>query len=170
MEKGMVHIYTGDGKGKTSSAMGLAIRCAGHGKKVTVYQFLKATPSGELDSLEKLGIDVVRVNTCEKFYYNMNDNEKHTTKQETEKAITSLFSEFCDLLILDEILCAVNNGIIHVDIIKNIIKNKHENTELVLTGRNVPEELLEYADYVSEIMCIKHPYAKGIDARCGIDF
>lgn len=170
MEKGMVHIYTGDGKGKTSSAIGLAIRCAGYGKKVTVYQFLKATPTGELDCLKKLGIDVVRPNTCEKFYFDMTDSEKLITKTETENVIGTLFSEACDLLILDEILCAVNNGILNVyDIIK-IIKNKPENTELVLTGRNMPERLLEYADYVSEIKCIKHPFEKGVDARCGIDF
>ena len=75
---GMVHIYTGDGKGKTSSATGLAIRCAGHGKKVKIYQFLKATPTGELDSFKKLGIDVVRINTCESFYYDMTEAEKQT--------------------------------------------------------------------------------------------
>ncbi len=170
MGKGMVHIYTGDGKGKTSSAMGLAIRCAGYGKKVMVYQFLKATPTGELKSLEKLGIKVVRVNSCENFYYDMTDCEKLTTKAETESAIKTLFPDCCDLLILDEILCAVNNKIIDIDAVINIIKNKPQNTELVLTGRNMPEKLLEYADYVSEINCIKHPYKEGVDARCGIDF
>ncbi len=170
MEKGMVHIYTGDGKGKTSSAIGLAIRCAGYGKKVTVYQFLKATPTGELSSLEKLGIKVIRVNTCEKFYYDMNDEEKLVTKAETESILKTLFSENHDLLILDEILCAVNNKIIDVDAVTDIIKNKRYSTELVLTGRNAPEALLKYADYVSEIKCIKHPYNAGVDARCGIDF
>ena len=170
MGKGMVHIYTGDGKGKTSSAMGLAIRCTGYGKNVTVYQFLKATPTGELLSLEKLGIKVIRVNTCEKFYYEMNDEEKLVTKTETEGILKALMLENTDLLILDEILCAVNNKIIDIDTVINIIKNKRDNTELGLTGRNAPEKLLEYADYVSEIKCLKHPYKKGIDARCGIDF
>lgn len=170
MSKGMVHIYTGDGKGKTSSAIGLAVRCAGHDRKIIIYQFLKATPTGELDSLKKLGITVVRANSCGKFYYDMTDNEKLITKTETKKAISMMFSEDCDLLILDEILCAVNNGIINVDDIIKIIKNKPAHTELVLTGRNMPEKLLKYADYVSEIRCIKHPFEKGIDARCGIDF
>ena len=170
MGKGLVHIYTGDGKGKTSSATGLAIRCAGYGKKVKIYQFLKATPTGELESLKKLGIEVVRINTCESFYYDMTEAEKEITKKETLNAVKSLFSENSDLVVLDEILCSVNNGILSVDAVIDIIKNKPQNTELVLTGRNMPQSLTEYADYVSEIKCIKHPYQNGVDARCGIDF
>ena len=170
MSKGMVHIYTGNGKGKTTSAAGLAARCAGHSKKVIFYQFLKVTPTGELDSLKKLGVDVIRVNTCEKFYSNMNDEEKNITKRETDSALVSLFSKPCALLVLDEILCAADNGIINIGKIIEIIKNKPSDTELILTGRNMPAELLEYADYVSEIKCLKHPYDKGIDARQGIDF
>lgn len=170
MNRGLVHIYTGDGKGKTTSAIGLAVRCAGHGKNVTVYQFLKATPTGELNSLKKIGINIIRVNTCEKFYCDMNDEEKLVAKSETENALNSLFSESCDLIVLDEIICAVHNGTSDINKVIEIIKNKPQNTELVLTGRNVPEELLEYADYVSEIKCVKHPYERGIDARCGIDF
>lgn len=170
MGKGLVHIYTGDGKGKTSSATGLAIRCAGYGKKIKIYQFLKATPSGELDSLKKLGIDVFRINTCEKFYYDMTEEEKSTTTKEILNSLKSLFDDSYDLVVLDEILCTVNNKIISVDDLINIIKAKPKNTELVLTGRNMPDELLDYADYVSEIKGVKHPYNKGIDARCGIDF
>lgn len=170
MSKGMVHIYTGDGKGKTTSAVGLAARCAGHGKKVIFYQFLKVTPTGELDSLKKLGVNVIRVNSCEKFYFNMNDEEKYITKCETELTLKTLFTNTCAMLILDEILCAVDNGIINTDKIIEIIKNKPSDTELILTGRNMPAGLLEYADYVSEIKCMNHPYDKGIDARQGIDF
>ncbi len=170
MGKGLVHIYTGDGKGKTSSATGLAIRCAGYGKKVKIYQFLKATPTGELESLKKLGIDVVRINTCESFYYDMTETEKQITKEETLNAVESLFSEDYDLVVLDEILCTLNNGILSVDDVIQIIKNKPQKTELVLTGRNMPQILMEYADYVSEIKCVKHPYQNGVDARCGIDF
>ena len=170
MNRGLVHVYTGDGKGKTSSAMGLAIRCAGHSKKVIVYQFLKATPTGELTSLKKLGIDIIRVNSCEKFFYDMNDKEKLVTKKEIESALNTLFTTNCDLLILDEILCAVNNEILNIDTVIEIIKSKPETTELVLTGRNCSHKLLEHADYVSEIKCVKHPFKNGVDARCGIDF
>lgn len=170
MGKGMVHVYTGDGKGKTTSAVGLAVRCSGYGKKVKFFQFLKATHSGELDSLKKLGIEVIRVNTCNKFFYDMTDEEKLVAKGEAEHSVNNFFTEFCDLLILDEILCAVNNGLLTLDTVIEIIKNKPENTELVLTGRNMPDGLSDYADYVSEVICIKHPFQKGVDARCGIDF
>ena len=170
MSKSLVHIYTGNGKGKTTCAMGLAVRCAGHGKKVIVYQFLKALPTGETNSLKKLGIEFVRVNSSDKFYYDMTDHEKLVTREETEKALNSLFNTKCDLLVLDEIICTAFNGTIAVEKIIEIIKNKPEDTELVLTGRNMPDALLEYADYISEINCIKHPFDKGVGARCGIDF
>lgn len=170
MDKGFVHIYTGDGKGKTTCAFGLAARCAGYGKKVKIFQFLKAMPTGEISSLEKIGVEIVRINSCENFYYDMTDEEKQLTKTEVEKHIYNIFSAKYDLIILDEIICVVKNGIISIDKIIEIIKNKPENTELVLTGRSMPRELLEYADYVSEIKCIKHPFSKGIEAREGIDF
>ena len=170
MSKGMVHIYTGDGKGKTTCAAGLAIRCAGYGKKVKIFQFLKAAPTGELSSLEKCGIKVIRVNSCEKFYYDMTDEEKAITRAETENGLCDLFSENCDLIVLDEILCLLGNGIINTEKLIEIIKSKPHETELVITGRKMPASLLEYADYVSEIKCVKHPYNNGTEARCGIDF
>ena len=168
--KGLVHIYTGDGKGKTSSAMGIAIRCAGHGKRVRVFQFLKATTTGEINSLKNLGIDVIRVNTCGKFFFEMDDEEKRTSKKEVKEALKLLFEVPCDMIVLDEIICTVNNHIIDVETLTDIIKNKPLKTEIVMTGRNAPEKLLSYADYVSEIKCVKHPFEKGIEARCGIDF
>lgn len=170
MRKGLVHIYTGDGKGKTTAALGLATRCAGHGNKVRIYQFLKATPTGELSSLKKLGIDIIRVNSSEKFYPDMNDDEKKLTCKEITKAVKSLFSDPCDMLVADEIICAADLGIINAETIIDLIKSKPFDTELVMTGRNMPDALLEYADYVSEIKCIKHPYNKGVGARYGIDF
>lgn len=170
MNRGLVHIYTGDGKGKTTCAVGLAVRCAGYGKKVKIFQFLKATPTGELASLEKSDVETVRINSCENFYYDMTDEEKRITKVEIENQLCNIFSEKCDLIILDEILCVAGNGIITTEKIIEIIKSKPHNTELVLTGRNMPDSLLQYADYVSEIKCVKHPYSNGTEARCGIDF
>lgn len=170
MSKGMVHIYTGDGKGKTTCAIGLAIRCAGYGKKVKFFQFLKATPTGELSPLEKAGVETLRINSCEKFYCDMTDVEKHITKTEIENQLCNIFSEKCDLIILDEIICVAANEIITIEKIIEIIKSKPQDTELVLTGRNMPDSLLQYADYVSEIKCIKHPYSNGTQARYGIDF
>ena len=170
MGKGLVHIYTGDGKGKTTAAIGVAVRCAGHGNKVCIYQFLKALPTGELASLNQLNIDIVRVNSSRKFYPHMTEDEKKLTREEILKNLNLLFSNSYDLIIMDEIICAVDLGIIDTETLINIIKSKPSETELIMTGRNMPEELLEHTDYVSEVKCIKHPYNKGIDARCGIDF
>lgn len=170
MKKGLVHIYTGNGKGKTTCAFGLAVRCAGHGNKVVVYQFLKATPTGEVCSCEKLNIEIKRVAPTDKFWIGMSDEEKASTIRETENALAHIFDTPCDLLILDEVICATDIGIISTEKLIEIIKNKPSSTELVLTGRNMPAELAEYADYISEINCIKHPYEKDICAREGIEF
>ena len=170
MNKGLVHIYTGDGKGKTTAATGLATRCVGYGKTVCVFRFLKSSYSGELDSLEKLGVKIIQINTSEKFYYDMSDAEKELTCKEIKSKLPYLFEIPFDMIILDELICAVDLGIICIDEIIDIIKTKPLKTELVLTGRNMPDKLLDCADYVSEIKCIKHPYATGVDARCGIDF
>lgn len=170
MDKGLIHIYTGDGKGKTTCAVGLAIRCAGYGKQVNFIQFLKSSSTGELIPLENAGIVVTRINTCNKFYYDMTHEEKRVTGVEIENFLKNPFPKKYDLVILDEILCALSNGIINTDDIIKIIKQKPINTELIITGINMPDELIKYADYVSEIKCIKHPYSSGINARCGIDF
>ena len=143
MKKGLVHIYTGNGKGKTTCAFGLAVRCAGHGNKVVVYQFLKATPTGEVCSCEKLNIEINRVAPTDKFWINMIDAEKQSTINETKNALSHIYDTPCDLLILDAINCVADLGIISTDKLIEIIKNKPENTELVLTGRNMPEELCE---------------------------
>ena len=170
MGKGLVHIYTGDGKGKTTAAIGVAVRCAGHGNKVCIYQFLKGMPSGEIDSLARLNIALIRVNSSDKFYPYMTDDEKRLTCDEIKNTLKTLFSNPCDLVIMDEIICAVDLGIVNIKTLIDIIKNKPQHTELIMTGRNMPDELLKYTDYVSEVKCIKHPYNNGIDARCGIDF
>lgn len=170
MERGLVHIYTGDGKGKTTAAFGLAARCAGYGKKVIVYQFLKSMPTGELISCKKLGIDVIRTAPTDKFWFSMTDDEKELTKSETERALEHIFDSECDMLILDEIICTADLGIIRTERLIDIIKSKPLETELILTGRNMPSDLENYADYISEIRCIKHPYSQNINAREGIDF
>ena len=170
MAKGLIHIYTGDGKGKTTSAIGVAVRSAGHGNKVCIYQFLKGMPTGEIDSLVKLGIKIVRVNSSDKFYPYMTDEEKLLTCREISDTLETVFSNNFDLIIMDEIICAVDLGIVNIKTLIDIIKSKPQDTELIMTGRNMPDELLKYADYVSEIKSVKHPYDNGINARCGIDF
>ncbi|MEE1043095.1 MAG: cob(I)yrinic acid a,c-diamide adenosyltransferase, partial [Clostridia bacterium] len=148
MNKGLVHIYTGNGKGKTTAAIGLTTRCAGHNRKVCVYQFLKSMNTGELTSLKKLGIKIVQINSSGKFYSDMTEEEKELTREEIKNNLKALFIPQYDMVVMDEIICAVDLGIVDVNILIDIIKNKPFNTELVLTGRNMSHELLKYADYV----------------------
>lgn len=170
MERGLVHIYTGDGKGKTTAAFGLAVRCASYGKKVVVYQFLKATPTGELCACEKLGIKVVRSALMEKFWFDMTEEEKSQTIIQSQEALKHIYDEKCCMLVLDEVLCLADLGIITVQQLIDTVKNKPNFTELVLTGRGMPAELADYADYISDIKCVKHPFEKNIQARQGIEF
>lgn len=175
MELGLIHIYCGDGKGKTTAAMGLGMRAAGRSKKVLLTQFLKSNKTGELNSIEKLSefFHVVKGVPAKKFVWNMNEEEKLEVKKEhtnrfrevTKKAI----EEEYDLLILDEIIATINRDFIMLSEVIDFLKNKPTGLEVVMTGRNPKEELIELADYVSEIKVIKHPYNKGIKSRVGIE-
>lgn len=175
MELGLIHIYCGDGKGKTTAAMGLGMRAAGRSKKVLLTQFLKSNKTGELNSIEKLSefFHVVKGVPAKKFVWNMNEEEKLEVKKEhtnrfrevTKKAI----EEEYDLLILDEIIATINRDFVMLTEVIDFLKNKPKGLEVVMTGRNPKEELIELADYVSEIKAIKHPYNKGIKSRVGIE-
>ncbi|WP_133014521.1 cob(I)yrinic acid a,c-diamide adenosyltransferase [Clostridium cuniculi] len=175
MEKGLIHIYCGDGKGKTTAAMGLAIRAAGREKKVFITQFLKSGKSGELVSLEKLKeyITFLPGRPVNKFVWNMNDEEKMEAKREHTarfKEIKDIIkNEDYDLLILDEIIATINNGFIELNEVIDFLKNKPETLEVVMTGRDPKEELIELANYVTEMKCIKHPFKEGIPSRVGIE-
>lgn len=175
MELGLIHIYCGDGKGKTTAAMGLGMRAAGRSKKVLLTQFLKSNKTGELNSIEKLSefFHVVKGVPAKKFVWNMNEEEKLEVKKEhtnrfrevTKKAI----EEEYDLLILDEIIATINRDFVMLTEVIDFLNNKPKGLEVVMTGRNPKEELIELADYVSEIKAIKHPYNKGIKSRVGIE-
>lgn len=170
MNKGLVHIYTGEGKGKTTAALGLALRSAGYNNSVGIYQFLKATETGELVACKNLDIIVERCAVCEKFWFEMTDEEKAKTVAKVELALNSVYDREYSLLILDEVICVADLGIITYDRLIEIIKNKPEETELVLTGRGNIAPLLPHCDYVSEIKCVKHPFDKNIVARKGVEF
>lgn len=175
MENGLIHIYCGDGKGKTTAAMGLAIRAAGREKKVFITQFLKSGKSGELVSLEKLKdyIEFLPGKPVNKFVWNMNDEEKMEAKREHtarfKEIIDIIKKEEYDLLILDEIIATINNGFIDLNEVIDFLKNKPETLEVVMTGRDPKEELVELANYVTEMKCIKHPFEEGIPSRVGIE-
>jgi len=175
MELGLIHIYCGDGKGKTTASMGLAIRAAGRDKKVLLTQFLKDNESGELNSLEKLDKNIILVKgePVKKFFKFMSPEEQLITRKEHEKRFKSVtkkaIDENFDLLIMDEIIASTNLELISLDEVVEFLKNKPKTLEVVLTGRDPNERLVEIADYVSEIKAVKHPYEKGIGSRVGIE-
>ncbi len=171
---GLIHIYCGDGKGKTTAAVGLAVRCAGRGNKVLLVQFLKSRDSGELYSLAKLpAIEVMRGKESKKFTFQMNDEEKHALLLEHNKMFDAVQEKIKTgsyaLLVLDEVIGAINAKVFEKERLVDFLRHKPENLEVVLTGRNPALELLELADYVSEMRKIKHPMDRGIMAREGIE-
>jgi cob(I)alamin adenosyltransferase len=179
LDKGLVQIYTGDGKGKTTAAFGLALRAAGQGHKVLIYQFLKP-PSldiGERFSI-KLGAVRIRVEALDIEWDMKVSLEDEQKRIETETAITEVLSRiaetaekrFYDVIILDEIVFCYSNGLAKLEDIKNIVDKRDGLVEIILTGRGADEKLMELADLVTEMKNIKHPFDKGINARCGIEY
>ena len=169
----MIHLYIGDGKGKTTAAIGLGVRCAGSGAKVEILQFLKDGTSCENKSLENLNIKVTPCQRSSGFFWNMNDEQKKCLKNETDCGIDyaqKVLQGECCMLIMDEVLGAVENELVDLQRLIGLVKMYGGKKEIVLTGRKAPQELLELADYVSEIRKIKHPFDKGIEAKKGIEY
>lgn len=175
MEKGLIHIYCGDGKGKTTAAIGLCVRACGSGQKVLLAQFLKDNSSSELSSLRLLpGFSEISAPETVKFTFQMNEEERkealHRSAQMLRRARQRAEAGDCDLLVLDECFGALSAGMLDQEALLDFVRKKPPHLELVLTGRNPPREFLDCADYVSEIRKIKHPYDAGIAARKGIEF
>ena len=171
----MVHIYCGEGKGKTTAAMGLAVRMAGSGGKVIIFQFLKDNSSSERLALEKIrGIDLMRGYENVKFTFRMSKEEKRDARifyEEKLDEIRSLINnERYDMVILDEVIGAVDKRIVRTEKIIEFIEGSRPDTEIVMTGRGPCSELLARADYVTEMKKLNHPYDRGISARRGIEF
>ncbi|MEQ8191309.1 MAG: cob(I)yrinic acid a,c-diamide adenosyltransferase [Candidatus Eremiobacterota bacterium] len=175
LSSGLVQIYTGDGKGKTTAALGQALRAAGHGFNVRFIQFLKCLDSGELHSAEKLhpSFIIYRFESQKKFFWTMNDEEKKELKKEISLAMDfarkTIINEECNILVMDEILGALHNKLVSMEEIKELIERKPYHMELILTGRNAPEELVSMADLVTEMKKIKHPMDNNIASREGIE-
>ena len=173
---GLIHLYYGDGKGKTTAALGLALRAYGSGKSVVIVQFLKDWKCGELNSLALLsGITVLRGKASGAvFLHEMNDEEKDDTKrihdENLRKALEMQKNGHCDLLILDEVIDAYRLGVLDAELFNVLLNSKPEALELVITGHNPDAALLGRADYATEMVKRKHPYDKGIAARRGIEY
>ena len=170
---GLIHVYCGDGKGKTTAAVGLAVRAAGAGKKVVFTQFFKDGSSSEIKVLQGVeNIQILHCNTVRGFWKRMTDAQKARASAD----YTQLFSDVtrlamdADLLVLDEIIAACNHGAVTEVVVADFLRSKPERLEVVLTGRNPSEHLLRLADYVTQMQKSKHPYDRGIAARKGIEF
>ena len=172
--KGLVHLYIGDGKGKTTAAVGLAVRMAGAGKKVLFFQFLKSGDSSEIASLCRLGIETGHTPKVGKFTWQMTPEELAHCKKGVQECFARVKEAACDgtygLVVLDEVLDAIGCGMLEDDWLQALLREKAPATEVVLTGRNPSQEVEELCDYISEIKCIRHPYQKGITARKGVEY
>ncbi len=168
--KGLVHVYTGDGKGKTTAALGLAMRAVGQGMKVAFIQFLKGLPAGEHFFAKQYNpFEIVQISVGDSF-----KKSKEQLSQEAQQTLTYAEQEIVsgkyDLVILDEIFIAINQGLITVKPVLDLLDAKPGSVELVLTGRKAPPEIVQRADLVTEMLLIKHPFTEGTSARRGIEY
>ncbi len=179
LDKGLVQIYTGDGKGKTTAAFGLALRAAGHGAKVLIYQFLKpdTLELGERDLLNTRceGIVVKWLDEPWDMFRSMEDQGQIQRVRDAignviQELETAAHERYYDVIVLDEIVFCLNQGLARMEDISRLIECRDQQVELVLTGRGASEELIDLADLVTEMRLIKHPYDKGVSARKGIEY
>ncbi len=175
-KRGFTIVYTGNGKGKTTAALGMALRAIGRGWHVLMIQFIKGSwHYAELDTARRLAPDLEILPMGKGFYHLLDD---HYTEEEHRSAALAalqlahakMVGNECDLLILDEINNAISTGLLPLDVVLKFLDDKPSDFNLVLTGRDAPPELIERADLVTEMREIKHPYQKGIMAQKGIDF
>ena len=174
-KEGLVHMYFGDGKGKTTAAVGLAARAAGRGRRVLFAQFLKGRKTGELNSIKKFDARVIRSEKSKRFCWEMTDEEIAECRMIQAELLDEIKeiihgAEQIDLLVLDESLNAAERGLLDEDALRDFIMQKPRGLEIVLTGRTAPEWLMERADYITEMKKHKHPFDKGVDGRMAIEF
>jgi cob(I)alamin adenosyltransferase len=168
--KGLVQVYTGDGKGKTTAALGQALRAAGHGMKVIFFQFLKGEQGGEHFLAGKCKpFEIVQVGQGD-IFKKSDDQLMDEARQTLELAEKALTGGSYDMVILDEIFIAHWRGLISLQDIFNLMDKRPPHVELIMTGRKAPADVVKRADLVTEMLMIKHPYSAGLDQRKGIEY
>jgi len=172
--RGLIHIYCGDGKGKTTCGMGLCVRAAGAGGKVLIYQFMKDNSTSERRVLSQVpGITLIDGPDRVKFSFQMTEEEKAEQRTSYRERLKQLFrkaeEERYDLLFLDEAIYTVRAGLLPEQDLISCLDHKPEGLEVILTGQGPSEEMILRADYVTEMKKVKHPYDRGISARRGIE-
>mgnify|MGYP004629815853 FL=1 len=165
----MLHLYWGNGKGKTTAAMGLALRALGHGRRVVIVQFLKDGTSGEIAPLRAAGAAVYACPNA-KFTWLMDEADKAAAREASARALGQALAEPFDLLVLDEACAALKSGILDEALLRRAVAFAKNGREVVLTGRDPAPWLQEAADYSTEMRAHKHPYADGIAAREGVEY
>jgi cob(I)alamin adenosyltransferase len=172
MVKGLIQVYTGDGKGKTTAALGLALRAAGRNMKVLIVQFMKKWDYGELHSVKLIPNITLETFGTKEFIYK--GKAKKIDYEEAEKAfsfgIEGMQSGDYDIVIFDELNMALFYELLDLKEVVEKLKGKPDNVEVVITGRRAPEEIIEIAGLVTEMKEVKHPYQKGVEARKGIEY
>jgi cob(I)alamin adenosyltransferase len=172
LERGYVQLYTGDGKGKTTASLGLVLRALGQGLRPAVLQFMKADPNwGEIVTLKKLGVPVQQ---CGLDHWviagKVGDEDRAAAAEGFARARALVESGDYDLVVLDELVTAVFFELVPVSSVLDLIREKPEQVELVITGRRAPEELVAAADLATEMRPLKHYFEAGVQARPGIEF
>lgn len=173
LKKGFIQVYTGNGKGKTTAALGQALRASGSGMKTLIIQFMKDFPYGELEALRSLKSHI----TLEQYGNDTfvlekrppDDKDKEEIKRALKRSREALLSGEYDLVILDEICVCFYFGLLRSEDVMPLLEIKPEKVELILTGRYCPDEILEKADLITEMREVKHYYQKGITSRKGIE-
>jgi cob(I)alamin adenosyltransferase len=172
-ERGILIVYTGAGKGKTTAALGMALRCAGHGMKVAVVQFIKgAIDTAEERALKSFGDRVVFLRMGEGYTWETQDRERDTLFAQAawKKACEFLRDPSCSMVILDEFNIALQHGYVHLEDVLPLLSRRPPMQHVVVTGRGAPQQLMEQADLVTEMKQIKHPFRNGIKAQPGVEF
>lgn len=176
LDKGLIQVYTGDGKGKTTAALGQALRAVGNGYRVYMIQFLKGGETGELNTVRKLEPDfqIFRFEKERGFFWTLGQEEMEELKSEIRDAFEfakkACREGLCNILILDEILGVLHNKLLLVEEVCQFLREKPDKMEIILTGRDVPDEIKDMAHLVTEMRMVKHPFQEGIGAREGIEW
>lgn len=175
MKNRLLHIYCGAGKGKTTAATGLAVRAAGSSMRVLFARFLKNEFSGELKILDQIPeIEVLHLEKSYGFFKTLSEKEQEEVREMYGRLWNSIQRKIStgdyDMLVIDEFMAAYRYGLIPNEEAVQFLKDRPDNLEVVLTGRDPSDELLELADYISEVKMVRHPFEKGIRARKGIEY
>ena len=173
MRRGLLMVFTGEGKGKTTAALGMALRAAGHGLRVLILQFIKGSWSyGELEALKRLEeITIIPLGSGFTWQKENLEEDARLAREGWERAVVAMADPLWDIIILDELNYVLSYGLLPLEIILPAVSKRRKELNIVITGRGAPEELVHAADLVTEMRMIKHPYREqGIKAQAGIEY